>query len=164
MKKMQTFVSLGLGLALVALAIAMPTSAFAADAAKRWNTNADNVVLGGYDVVAYHTEDRAVRGKAEHTVTHEGAKFYFASAENMAAFRKESGKYLPKFGGYCAFGVAAQKAKAPTDPRTFKIYNGELLLFYNDLYQGQPVNTKVMWNQNEKQLYTQAVSTWKTLK
>ncbi len=45
----------------------------------------------------------------------------------------------------------------PTAPRTFKIYNGELLLFYNDLYQGHPLNTKILWNQDEHQLHAKAV-------
>jgi|TARA_B110000467_G_C18112921_1_gene363522 hypothetical protein len=42
------------------------------------------------------------------------------------------------------------KAKVPSDPKNFKIYNGQLLLFSNDFYQGQVVNTTVPWNQNEK--------------
>lgn len=154
----------GLQLATILLLLLLPASMLAADGASHWNTNADGVALDGFDVVAYHTQDRAMRGNAENAVTHDGAKFYFANAENKAAFAKQPARYLPSFGGYCAFGVAKQKAKVPTDPRTFKLYNGELLLFYNDLYQGQPVNTKVMWNQHEQALYDQAAATWKTLK
>lgn len=129
-----------------------------------WFKNGDGVVLDGYDVVAYFSEDRAVRGRAEHALEHAGGTFYFSSAANLDAFRKAPESYAPKFGGFCAFGVAANKAKVPSDPRTFKIYNGELLLFFNDLYEGQPVNTKVMWNANEKQHHDTALRTWSELK
>lgn len=129
-----------------------------------WFKNGDGVVLDGYDVVAYFSEDRAIRGRAEHAHEHAGGTFYFSSAANLDAFRKAPESYTPKFGGYCAFGVASNKAKVPSDPTTFKIYNGELLLFFNDLYEGQPVNTKVMWNANEKQLHDTALRTWSELK
>ena len=51
----------------------------------------------------------------------------------------------------------------PTNPKTFKIYHGELLLFFNDVYNGEKVNTKIMWNQGEKGLYAEAVRVWPTL-
>jgi YHS domain-containing protein len=127
------------------------------------NTNDQGVVLDGYDVVSYFTEDRAVRGNAEHTVEHNGAKFYFSNRENRELFRTAPESYVPQFEGYCAFGVAAHKMRVPSDPRTFKIYNGGLLLFFNDLHEGTPVNTKVMWNANEQQLYADASGTWPTI-
>ena len=103
---------------------------------------------------------RAVQGLAELSAEHEGATFYFTSPEHRAQFQEAPGDFAPKFGGYCAFGVAAHKARVPSDPRTFKIYNGELLLFFNDLFEGAPVNTKVLWNQDEQQLYEQASRMW----
>ena len=129
----------------------------------KWNVNKDNVVLDGYDVVAYFHADQPARGQADLSAEHDGVKFYFSSEENQAAFQKEPGRYAPQFGGFCAFGVAANKAKVPTDPRTFKIHDGELLLFFNDMYQGKPVNTKIMWNHDEQNLYKQAAQTWPTL-
>ncbi len=146
-----------------ALMLWLPLAAGAQEAAGRWNTNADNVMLDGYDVVAYFTTDRPTRGRADLSARHDGATFYFSSRSNLDAFRKEPKKYAPKFGGFCAFGVAANQAKVPVDPSTYKIHNGELLLFFNDMYQGQKVNTKILWNQNEPELYVQAVQTWKTL-
>lgn len=128
-----------------------------------WNTNSDDVVLDGYDVVAYFNAAEAVRGRVDLSATHDGVIFHFSSTENRSAFRQQPEKYLPKFGGFCAFGVAANKAKVPVDPETFKIYNGELLVFFNDLYQGEKVNTKVMWNGSERDLYQQATEIWPTL-
>jgi YHS domain-containing protein len=65
-----------------------------------WNTNAHNVVLDGYDVVAYHTTATAVEGRKDFSADYDGATFYFASAENRQAFNETPGKYLPKYNGY----------------------------------------------------------------
>lgn len=128
-----------------------------------WNTNADNVVLDGHDVVAYHTMDQAVKGGAGHSATYDGVKFQFANAENLALFKQDPARYAPKFNGYCAFAAAHHNAKVPANADTFKMYNGELLMFFNDLNEGKKFNTKVPWNGNEKALYATAVENWKTL-
>lgn len=127
------------------------------------NKNEQGVVIDGYDVVSYFNEDRAVRGNKELSVDHKGATYYFSSPANRDAFAASPDSYTPQFEGYCAFGVAAHKMRVPSDPLTFKIYNGNLLLFFNDLHEGQPVNTKVMWNANEQQLYQDATQAWPTL-
>jgi YHS domain-containing protein len=121
------------------------------------------VVLGGYDVVAYHTQGKPVRGRSAFTGRYEGGTFYFSSQENLAAFEKQPARYAPRFGGFCAFGVAANKARVPVDPATFKIQNGELLLFFNDMYEGKKVNTKPLWEENPDKLYQDATATWPTL-
>jgi len=142
------------------LILASMTSA----AASTWNTNPAGVVAGGFDVVSYFTEDRAVQGDAQWTVAHDGGVFYFSNAENRDAFKKSPSDYVPLFGGFCAFGMAAQSAKAPSDPRTYKIYEGQLLLFFNDHHEGQPVNTKVLWNGNESELFQTAQKNWRAQK
>ncbi len=128
----------------------------------RWYSNADGVVLGGHDVVAYFSADAPVQGSADYQARHDGVTFYFSNADNLAAFRAEPEKYLPKYGGFCAFGMAMKNAKVPTDPETFKIYNGELLLFFNDEYEGKQVNTKIMWNADEAELFAKAEQNWRS--
>ncbi len=152
-----------LRLLLLTTLVAFSTLATSAQAGQRWNTDDHGVVLGGYDVVAYHTQDEAVQGSADFAAEYAGGRFYFSTAKNRDAFRKDPAKYAPQFGGFCAFGIAKNHAKVPTDPKTFKIYNGELLLFFNDMYQGQHVNTKILWNQDEKELHHQSHSIWPTL-
>lgn len=157
----------GLALSIVLANIVLANIAVAGTStagATSWNTNEEGLVLNGYDVVAYFNEDRAVKGRSDLNAQHDGVRFHFSNRENQAAFQADPGKYTPKFGGFCAFGVAANKALVPTNPTTFKIYNGELLLFFNDVYQGKKVNTKVLWNLNERALYEKAAETWPTLK
>ena len=149
----------------VALLAVAPAVALAGDAGSQsWNVDEHGVVLGGYDVVAYHTQGQPVQGGSELAARHEGGTFYFSNRENLAAFEKEPDRYAPRFGGFCAFGVAVNKAKVPVDPATFKIQNGELLLFFNDMYEGKKVNTRPMWEENADKLYQDAIAAWPTLK
>ncbi len=88
------------------------------------------LAIHGYDPVAYFSEGRAVRGRSEHIVAHGGAAYQFASAENKARFEKEPQRYLPQFGGFCAYGVALG-AKFDGDPEVFRLVDGKLYLNLN---------------------------------
>ena len=122
-----------------------------------------NVALQGYDVVSYHNAHSAIRGSADFTVKQDGATYYFSSLANKEAFKKNSSAFLPAYGGYCAFAMAMKGAKVPSDPKTFKIYNGKLYLFFNDYYEGNPFNTIIPWNSGEKEMLTKANANWKNM-
>ena len=107
-----------------------------ARAAERINVTAGLAFSGsplaihGYDPVAFFTENRAVLGLAAHTVTHDGATFYFASDENRKAFAADPQRYVPQYGGFCAFGVALG-AKFDGDPRLFALVQDKLYFNLN---------------------------------
>jgi YHS domain-containing protein len=128
------------------------------------NTNAQGVLLNGYDVVAYFNANEAIVGAPQHATSHGGARLHFASDENLQAFKSDSEKYMPKFGGYCAFAVANGKGGVPANPKTFKIYHGELLMFFDDLYEGKRFNSSVAWNADERSLYDKAQANWPALR
>ncbi len=128
-----------------------------------WNTDANNVVLDGYDVVAYRNSDRAVKGSPDYTATYDGVKFQFSNKQNLTAFKQDPQLYLPQYHGFCAFAMGAKNAKVPANADTFKLYNGKLLVFFNDMYEGQKFNTKIPWNQDEKKLYSQAEKNWRQM-
>jgi len=140
--------------------ILSPLSAFAG----QWNTNKNGVVLGGYDVVSYHTADRAIKGSPRFAAKYDGVKFYFTTKQHRDMFIKNPEKYTPKYHGYCAFAVGAKNAKVPANADTFKLYNGELFVFFNDLNEGKKFNTKIPWNNDEKKLFLQAEKNWEKLK
>ena len=97
-------------------------------------------------MVAYFTQHMAVRGGQKISARFHEVDYWFSSSENKSKFQEDSEKFLPQYGGYCSAGVAASNAKAPSDPTTFKLHNGKLYLFYNDYFQGEPLNTIIMWN------------------
>ncbi len=127
------------------------------------NVNKDNVALGGYDVVAYFTQNQALRGSQKYAAQYKGVNFWFTNAEHKKLFLQNPQKYLPQYGGWCAFAMATKGARVPSDPKTFKLYNGKLYLFFNDYYQGTPFNTIIPWNANEANLKQQADANWKKL-
>jgi len=87
----------------------------------------DGVAIRGYDTVAYFTEGKPVRGSDAFTAEHDGATWYFVSAENRDLFVANPEQYAPQYGGWCAFGVA-KGAKYEVDPAAWTISDGKLYL------------------------------------
>lgn len=91
------------------------------------NTDENDVAVEGYDTVAYFTENAAVEGSAEYTAVHHGAIYKFSSKKNRDLFKENPEKYLPAYGGFCAYGVTKYR-KFDIDPEAFKIVDGKLYL------------------------------------
>lgn len=123
-----------------------------------------NVAIDGFDVVSYFSDNQAERGSKTFSVLHNGATYYFGNADHKAAFQKSPDKYLPQYGGYCAFAMSAKNAKVASNPGTFKLYNGKLYLFFNDYYDGTPFNTIIPWNSNEANMKKNADKNWSAMK
>ncbi|HEU0200284.1 MAG TPA: YHS domain-containing (seleno)protein [Burkholderiaceae bacterium] len=109
---------------LAALAALAPALAVAGGAL---NVDRNGLALKGHDPVAYFTQKQPVKGRADLRVEHAGATYLFASPEHRAAFEAEPAKYVPAYGGYCAYGVA-QGAKADIDPAAFTVVDGRLYM------------------------------------
>lgn len=123
-----------------------------------------NIANGGYDFVAYFTENAAVKGANEFTHEINGVKYQFSSSQNKDLFMANPDQYLPVCDGYCAWGVAEKGIKVPVNPETFKIIEGKLHLFFNGKLNGSPLNTLPEWNKNEANLLTQLPANWAKLK
>ena len=65
--------------------------------------------IGGYDVISYHTDKRPLRGNGRYLAVHDDVTCLFSSKENQATFEANPAKYVPAFGGYCAFGASVGK-------------------------------------------------------
>lgn len=83
--------------------------------------------IGGYDPVAYFTDGKAVRGSGFHVTVADGVTYAFATAEHRKMFEENPQKYLPAYGGYCAYGLGVGK-KFVADPEVWKIVEGKLYL------------------------------------
>ena len=81
----------------------------------------------GYDLVAYHTEEKPVRGDGNNLVVIDEVTYLFANEANKKAFEANPNKYLPAYGGYCAYGTSKGK-KFVGDPEAWKIVDGTLYL------------------------------------
>jgi YHS domain-containing protein len=91
------------------------------------NVDRNGVILKGYDAVAYFTRHQAVKGTPAIHSRFGGATYYFASAANKVAFSKHPSKYVPQYGGFCAYHLTKGELK-DSDPTTFLIYKGKLYI------------------------------------
>jgi YHS domain-containing protein len=105
-------------------------------AEKPVNTTFTGVAIKGYDPVAYFTESKPVKGRAEFTHEWNGAEWRFASAVHRDLFTADPVKYAPQFGGYCAWAVS-RGYTAGIDPDAWKIVHQRLYLNYNAKVQSQ---------------------------
>ena len=89
------------------------------------------LALHGYDPVAYFTEGGPRRGSDQFVHVHDGAAYRFSSEAHLEAFAADPARYLPAYGGFCAFGVSVGK-KFDGDPNLWKIEDGKLYLNLNE--------------------------------
>ncbi|MEQ9565919.1 MAG: YHS domain-containing (seleno)protein [Porticoccaceae bacterium] len=101
-----------------------------------------NLAIEGYDTVAYFTDGKAIEGKKEFQTEWMGANWRFANEDNLALFLEDPEKYVPQYGGYCAYAVS-NDTLASIDPEQFHIHNGKLYLNYNAKIQKQWLQEKV---------------------
>jgi YHS domain-containing protein len=85
----------------------------------------NNVILKGYDPVAYFNQGKAVMGNPSIRSTYNGATYLFASRQDKAEFDKSPAKFEPQYGGYCAYSMS-QGRRHDIDPKAFHIYKGKL--------------------------------------
>jgi YHS domain-containing protein len=136
---------------IIILFFAISTTFFAQD----YNTK-KGYVAEGYDVVAYFN-NKAEKGTKKYTATYDGVKFKFSTKENLKTFKKSPEKYVPVYGGYCAYAIGAKGKKVSIDPETFEIRDGKLYLFYNSW----GTNTLELWEkEGAEELRVKADENW----
>jgi len=124
-------------------------------AAPQPNVDKNGVGIQGYDPVAFFTDGKPVLGKEEFHASYHDVTYRFASAEHQAMFEKDSAKYEPQFGGYCAYGVAKGHT-APIKIDAFQIVDGRLLMQYD-------IGVRDTFNKDQKGNLETADKTWPTL-
>lgn len=123
------------------------------------NLDKASKALQGYDAVSYFKENKAVRGKKEFTLKHNGAIYWFENEQNRELFREDPSKFSIEYGGWCAYAMGVNGEKVKVDPETFKVIDGKLYLFYNFYF----TNTLTKWNEDEASLKKRADVNWKDL-
>lgn len=114
----------------------LTTFAVAAFAEEPVNKNLFGTALKGYDVVAYFTEGKPVKGSDAFELEWNGATWRFSSAANKNLFAKDPRKYAPQYGGFCAYGVS-RGYTVGVDPAAWRIVDGKLYLNYNAEVQAE---------------------------
>ncbi len=118
-------------------------------------TDANDVILAGYDAVAYFAVNKAVEGSTKFTAAHKGAIYQFSSAANRDTFKANPNKYEPAYGGYCAYGSVFGK-KFEVNGKAFEIVDGKLYVNKNE-------NVYEAWSEDVPTNITKADVNWKDI-
>jgi YHS domain-containing protein len=113
------------------------------------------IAIRGYDPVGYFTDNKPVKGKTEFETEWNGAKWLFASKENLDVFKASPEKYAPQYGGYCAYGVANDNLVS-IEPERFTIINARLYLNYD-------ADIQSTWRKSPEKYITDADKKFSTL-
>lgn len=108
--------------------------------AKKLNIDGDQLALEGYDPVSYFTE-QPMKGYPALQIKHNEVVYYFENEENRIAFTQDPEKYVPAYGGWCAWAML-DGDKVEVDPLSYKIINGKNHLYYNGFWG----DTLAKWN------------------
>jgi len=101
------------------------------------------------------------KGKDAYTVTHDNVKYKFVSQCNLDIFKNNPEKFIPQYGGYCAYAIGTNGNKVGIDPETFEIRDNKLYLFYNSW----GINTLTKWmKEDAEKLKNKADATWQKIK
>ena len=110
----------------------------------------------GNDIVAYFSNS-SIKGNKAFTTTYKKVKYKFSTQENLNTFLKNPLKYIPQYGGWCAYAMGKDGSHVKINPDTFLIIEGKLYLFYNSF----GVNTLNKWNEEgQETLKKQADYFW----
>lgn len=120
------------------------------------NVNQQGVMLNGYDVVAYFTENKPVKGTSAYASFYQHATYHFTSIANKQLFDGNPDKYVPKYGGYCAVAAAFNKMEE-IEIDKFQIYQGHL-------YMNRNAKAVSVWNENPAGIVKKAEKNWPKLK
>jgi len=121
------------------------------------NVNVDkkNLAIQGYDLVAYFEDHKPVKGSEEFIFKYESATYQFASKAHLNTFKKNPEKYLPQYGGYCAYGVSRGYAVG-IDTEAWSIVDGKLYLNYS-------MKVQKTWSEDKPGYIKKADVNWPTV-
>lgn len=124
----------------------------AAEVSEHINVDSEGYSIDRYDPVAYFTQGRPLRGKPAFSAEYQGANYAFASESNRERFLGDPDKYLPQYGGYCAYG-AVHGSKSDVDPEVWDIVDGKLYLLTSG-------GTMSVWQKRKKAYIQMADKAW----
>lgn len=135
----------------IALALA---ATLAAPLAASADTVSNNVVgAGGYDLTTYFSSEKPARGNGHHVAVHDGVTYLFTSDENKKKFERSPEKFLPVYGGYCAYGASLGK-KFAADPDVYDVVDGKLYFNLDSKIRG-------IWSKDIAGYINKANAQWK---
>jgi len=101
--------------------------------------------LGGYSPVSYLDRNKAEPGSPSIAAEYDGVTYFFTDSRQRRAFERNPERYLPAYGGYCAFGCSVDSRFVP-DPKSFEVIDGRTHLFLKNA----EVDARSLWNDADR--------------
>lgn len=115
--------------------------------------------LDGYCPVAYFAYGEPMKGSPLFNSTFEGRTYLFVSEEARDVFEKEPDRYVPAFGGSCAYGMSVEK-ELPACPCNFRVIDDRLYLFLKNT----DTDARQLWDLHDPQRSLNAANAfWESL-
>ena len=115
----------------------------------------ENGAIDGFDPVSYFSEHRPERGLPDITAEWNGALWRFTTVEHRDTFLEDPEKYAPRYGGFCALGMA-HGGDVPTNPEAWTIWEGKL-------YLNMIKEVSITWRYNPDKLIARADKKWEAM-
>lgn len=119
-----------------------------------FSRDAGNVAIQSYDLISYF-ENLPEKGKKEFSVEHGGVTWRFASDDHRRQFLSDPARYLPEYGGFCAYSIG-HGFPASARPEVFAVVGGKLYLFFDPA-------VRTVWQQEQRSSITKADRNWPKL-
>ncbi len=147
-------------LSIIVATLLFATAGLAQDLKSKYNTDDSKIALQGYSPVSYLDLGIAQKGLKDYKATHDGLTYYFTSKEQLKSFNANPDRYMPQYGGFCAFGVSVG-AKFRVDPNKFVVKDNKYFLFLYDV----EVDAQQLWLAGKhNELVSKANSNWTQLR
>lgn len=140
----------------VAGAVILAGAALAASPGSPVNMTRMGNAIHGYDSVAYHAMGKAVVGDPDIAYEWRHSTWLFASAAHRDLFAADPDKYMPAYGGYCAYAVTFG-LKIDVDPHAWSIVGGRLFL-------NESMVVRRAWQQDTGHYITNGDLSWEEIK
>lgn len=111
-----------------------------------------NKAIRGYDVVSFFNGEPKV-GTWQYRVNYRGAVWLFSSKQNHERFMIDPVRYVPQYGGYCAYSISEVNILKPADPELWHIIDNKLYFNHNSFYFEE-------WKRRSNQYIAQGDKNW----
>ena len=94
-----------------------------------FSKDSEGVALQGYDVISYR-EKLPQKGLKSISYEANGVTWWFSSTEHRNMFASDVNRFIPEYGGFCAYAVG-KGYPATADPLAYFVNGDKLYLFFN---------------------------------
>lgn len=105
----------------------------------------NGLAIDGYSPVSYIQRGKAERGSPVFTSVYEAATYQFTDQQQIDIFEQYPERYIPVHGGWCSLMLSGSGNLTPANPESWKIVDGQLLMFWSGTYNGMEINGLSNW-------------------